>query len=52
MYAFAPEKIPSLDGVAKTHQLLRCCNCSRHCGVIKVRLIPRQLRALHLALFA
>jgi hypothetical protein len=21
------------DGVAKTHQLLRCCNCSRHCGV-------------------
>jgi hypothetical protein len=24
-----------LDGVAKTHQLLRCCNCSRHCGVPK-----------------
>jgi hypothetical protein len=23
------------DGVAKTHQLLRCCNCSRHCGVPK-----------------
>jgi hypothetical protein len=22
-----------LDGVAKTHQLLRCCNGSRHCGV-------------------
>jgi hypothetical protein len=22
-----------IDGVAKTHQLLRCCNCSRHCGV-------------------
>jgi hypothetical protein len=21
------------DGVAKTHQLLRCCNCSGHCGV-------------------
>ena len=21
------------DGVAKIHQLLRCCNCSRHCGV-------------------
>jgi hypothetical protein len=24
-----------VDGVAKTHQLLRCCNCSRHCGVPK-----------------
>ena len=22
-----------VDGIAKTHQLLRCCNGSRHCGV-------------------
>jgi len=35
---FAPESghpRGNFDGVAKTHQLLRCFNCSRHCGVPK-----------------
>jgi hypothetical protein len=27
--------VGKFDGGAKTHQLLRCCNCSRHCGVPK-----------------
>jgi len=30
-----PPKPYNNDGVAKTHQLLRCSNCSRHCGVPK-----------------